>query len=562
MRSFANMKIGMRLAIGFGLVLALMVALAGLAIKSMSDINARVQSMYNQELLTINALDDTKTAAYRLHSDALEHILTDRVDTRQHIEGVIDEHILRLDTYIEEYSAKHLSDWEKNLIKTFGRGVQNYAKTVQERIIPLSNAGRKTEATNLARGVAFKEFHEARGAVNLLIEDQVARAKWRYENAMADYKQALWVVGVLLVAAIVLGLSVALVVARSVTRPLAQAVKAAEAVANGDLSSRIEVRGRDETGQLLAAMKNMTEKLSAIVTEVRSGAVSVAAASMQISQGNINLSQRAQEQASSLEETAASMEEMTSTVKQNADNASLANQLVADARSQAEAGGVVVTQAIGAMDAINTSSRKIDDITSVIDEIAFQTNLLALNAAVEAARAGEQGRGFAVVAAEVRNLAQRSASAAKEIKELIKDSVEKVRIGSEFVDASGQTLAEIVGSVKKVDGIVAEIAAASQEQSSGIEQVNKAVIQMDQLTQQNAALVEEAAAASKSMDDEAQHLMQVVAFFKTSKTAIQAKPAAASREKTVAEAGGKEKDNDYAEPERKPVLRRVSRPAM
>ena len=229
---------------------------------------------------------------------------------------------------------------------------------------------------------------------------------------------------------------------------------------------------------------------------MRGSSEQVGTASKQISEGNSNLSQRTQEQASALEETASSMEEMTSTVKQNADNTRQANQLVANARTQAQDGGEVVTKAVAAMEQINTSSKKIADIIGVIDEIAFQTNLLALNAAVEAARAGEQGRGFAVVATEVRNLAQRSATAAKEIKGLINDSVDKVKSGSELVDASGKALAEIVGSVKKVADIIAEIAAASQEQSSGIDQINKAVMQMDEMTQQNAALVEEAAAAA------------------------------------------------------------------
>ena len=234
-----------------------------------------------------------------------------------------------------------------------------------------------------------------------------------------------------------------------------------------------------------------------------------------VRKGNISLSQRTEEQASSLEETASSMEEMTSTVKQTADNAGQANQLAIAARSQAEKGGAVVGKAVGAMSAINASSRKIADIIGVIDEIAFQTNLLALNAAVEAARAGEQGRGFAVVASEVRNLAGRSATAAKEIKALIQDSVGKVEEGSKLVDQSGQTLEEIVQAVKKVTDIVAEIAAASQEQSTGIEQVNKAVMQMDEVTQQNAALVEQAAAAAEAIVEQTQALSQQVAVYRT-----------------------------------------------
>src|SRR6266446_1740457 len=265
-------------------------------------------------------------------------------------------------------------------------------------------------------------------------------------------------------------------------------------------------------------MQSMRQQLRQIVGEIRQASGNVSNAASEIVQGNTELSQRTQEQAAALEETASSMEEMYSTVKQNADNARQANQLAASARSQAEEGGEVARKAVAAMADISHSSKKIADITSVIDGIAFQTNLLALNAAVEAARAGEQGRGFAVVADEVRKLAQRSAEAAKEIKTLIGDSVEKVEGGTRLVDETGQALIEIVTAVKKVSDIVAEIAAASQEQSAGIEQVNKAVMQMDEMTQQNAALVEEAAAASESVDSQAQSLRQLMEFFQVDTT--------------------------------------------
>jgi methyl-accepting chemotaxis protein len=279
------------------------------------------------------------------------------------------------------------------------------------------------------------------------------------------------------------------------------------AAAEGDLARRIDVSG--QSGDLMKlgnAINTLLESVSDIVSGVKNAAAEVLRGAEEISQGNANLSQRTEEQSSSLEETASSMEEMTSTVKQNADNAGQANQLATAARDQAEKGGAVVGSAVKAMADINESSKKISDIIGVIDEIAFQTNLLALNAAVEAARAGEQGRGFAVVATEVRSLAGRSATAAKEIKELIQDSVRKVGDGSLLVTQSGQTLEQIVMSVKKVSDIVAEIAAASREQSSGIEQVNKAVMQMDEMTQQNAALVEQATAASQSMADQAREL--------------------------------------------------------
>ena len=303
-------------------------------------------------------------------------------------------------------------------------------------------------------------------------------------------------------------------VTKMVTKPLDDAVDACTAISQGDLTKTITTDRTDEVGRLLNSLKTMGDRLREVVEQVNNGSQSIVMGSEQIAAGNDNLSQRTEEQASSLEETASSMEEMTSTVKQNADNAARANQMAEATRSQAEKGGHVVGQAITAMGEINAASRKIADIISTIDGIAFQTNLLALNAAVEAARAGEQGRGFAVVATEVRNLAQRSANAAKEIKALIEDSVTKVGAGSKLVEQSGETLNEIVVSVKKVSDVVADIAAASHEQSSGIEQVNQAIVQMDEMTQQNAALVEEAAAASRSLEEQAQMLSQLMGFFK------------------------------------------------
>ena len=299
----------------------------------------------------------------------------------------------------------------------------------------------------------------------------------------------------------------------AVVDPIRETKRVMTGLADGDLTQAIDADYQGEFGELASSINSSISNLYKMVQEIRGGCSSISSAASEIAQGNTDLSQRTEEQASSLEETASSMEEMTGTVKQNADNARQANQLASAAREQAERGGDVVKRAVDAMSEINKSSKKISDIIGVIDEIAFQTNLLALNAAVEAARAGEQGRGFAVVAGEVRNLAQRSAGAAKEIKTLIKDSVEKVDEGSKLVDESGDTLEEIVNAVKKVSDIIAEIAAAGQEQSSGIEQVNKAVMQMDEMTQQNAALVEEAASASESMEEQAKSLLQLISFF-------------------------------------------------
>jgi len=311
------------------------------------------------------------------------------------------------------------------------------------------------------------------------------------------------------------------------------AMAMAARIADGDLQRPVD-EPEFAPASLLGALQRMRGKLTGIVHEVQRGSQVVSTAARQIASGNDDLSQRTQEQASSLEETAASMEEMTSTVKQSAENASHANQLAASARQQAERGGEVASRASGAMREIEAASRQITDIVQLIDEVAFQTNLLALNAAVEAARAGEQGRGFAVVATEVRNLAQRSAGAAKEIKGLIKDSAEKVHNGTALVDQTGKSLAEIVDSVKKVTDIVAEIAAASAEQSAGIDQVNHAVLQMDEMTQQNAALVEEAAAAARAMQEQAAELTQQVGFFQLDETMSHVAPSVTTRAKTVA----------------------------
>jgi methyl-accepting chemotaxis protein len=321
---------------------------------------------------------------------------------------------------------------------------------------------------------------------------------------------------------------------REMEQSVAQTQVIIKSAVDGDLSGRLDTRGRTGDLQKLGdAINSLLETVSDIVSNVKHAATEVLRGAEEISQGNANLSQRTEEQSSSLEETASSMEEMTSTVKQNADNAGQANQLATAARDQAEKGGAVVSNAVKAMGDINESSKKISDIISVIDEIAFQTNLLALNAAVEAARAGEQGRGFAVVATEVRSLAGRSATAAKEIKELIQDSVRKVQDGSLLVTQSGQTLEQIVLSVKKVSDIVAEIAAASREQSSGIEQVNKAVMQMDEMTQQNAALVEQATAASQSMADQARDLTKMMERYQVGESSAPGgsalPPAAASK---------------------------------
>jgi methyl-accepting chemotaxis protein len=345
----------------------------------------------------------------------------------------------------------------------------------------------------------------------VLLEKTLAQES--FDGASAAFRAALGWLAAIVAGAVAAAVVIALFMSRAIVRPLQVAIAAADRIAGGDLSGDIKVHATDETGQLLQSLASMLASLRTLVGQVSGGAHTVADTSAQIAQGNLDLSQRTEEQASTLEETASSMEELTSTVTQNADNARQASQLAVGASEVARKGGQVVGQVVSTMTGISDSSKKIADIIGVIDGIAFQTNILALNAAVEAARAGEQGRGFAVVAAEVRSLAQRSAAAAKEIKGLIGESVGKVEAGTKLVDAAGETMQEIVVAVKQVSDLIAEIAAASHEQSMGIVQVNTAITQMDQVVQQNASLVEEASAATESMKDQARSLLQTVARF-------------------------------------------------
>ena len=366
----------------------------------------------------------------------------------------------------------------------------------------------------MAMQTADIQFQEMLKQFTELVQLEKRLSQESYEAASASARRAVQVLVGIVLFAVVLSVGTALIMSTRIVRPLKMAMASADQIARGDLSADVVQGGTDETGQLLLALSAMTQNLRKLVGEVSGGARTVSDTSAQIAQGNLDLSQRTEEQASTLEETASSLEELTSTVTQNAHNARQASELAIGASEVARKGGQVVDQVVSTMTGISESSKKIGDIISVIDGIAFQTNILALNAAVEAARAGEQGRGFAVVASEVRSLAQRSAAAAKEIKGLIGDSLVKVDAGTKLVDAAGKTMEEIVSSVKQVADLIAEIAAASLEQSSGIEQVNTAVTQMDQVVQQNASLVEEATAATESMKEQAGSLLEMVSRFK------------------------------------------------
>ena len=435
--------------------------------------------------------------------------------------SVQDKLVERLQNLKAEYDTRH-QFWrtqgldpdiaEALLTQSHAPAVAFY-DTAFTRFIPaLRGQDKAGVAAAMAAMAASYDSHLA--AINRVV-DMTSKRSAAFETESADRaRSATALLAGLLLASLGVSIAGAVLISRSITGPLQEALQAAQRVAAGDLSNRVDQRFSDEPGQLLQALEAMNGSLSRTVGQVRSSTQSITVASREIAAGNFDLSSRTEAQASSLEETASAMKELTSTVKQNADNARQANQLVVSASAFAVQGGQVVGRVVETMGSINASSRKIVDIVDVIDSIAFQTNILALNAAVEAARAGEQGRGFAVVASEVRGLAQRSASAAREIKAMIGDSVERVDAGSKLVDEAGATMEKIVTSVKQVVDLMSEIAAASQEQSLGIEQVNQAITQMDEVTQQNAALVEEAAAAAGSLEEQAASLVREVGVFK------------------------------------------------
>ncbi|RFP13261.1 HAMP domain-containing protein [Duganella sp. BJB488] len=516
--NIGNLKIGTRLGAGFAIVLLLLLFIAGLGISRLAALKDNMD-----EIVNINDVEGRLAIAMRTtisdRATAIRNLilLTDEAEMQPEMGRVKMQNALYAEA--EDKLGKMFanspttSNQEKALFAKI-KVEERAAMPVLMRIAELGLANKSEEATKLLfvnlRPMQRAWFNSVSELADL--EDKMNQES--ISDAEKAYSSARTLMITLSIFATALGAFVAWLIARGITRPIEQAVRVAQIVASGDLTYQVNVETSDETGLLLQALKEMNASLVNIVGQVRTGTDTIATASSQIVAGNLELSSRTEQQASSLEETASSMEEMTSTVKQNADNARQANQLAISASEVAIKGGAVVSQVVGTMESINASSKKIVDIIGVIDGIAFQTNILALNAAVEAARAGEQGRGFAVVASEVRNLAQRSASAAKEIKTLIGDSVDKVDIGTKLVDQAGSTMQAIVESIKSVTDIMEEITSASQEQTSGIEQINQAITQMDQVTQKNAALVEEAAAAAGSLQDQAGGLAQVVSVFK------------------------------------------------
>ncbi|MDN4053016.1 methyl-accepting chemotaxis protein [Massilia sp. YIM B02763] len=517
--NLANMKVGVRLGLGFALVLVLLVIVTVVGIVRMAQIQNRLDHVVSvSNVVNRLVVDMRHNVSERVASLRTLTLMTDPADMEPELARFKDE-TAKYDALQQKLSAKfaeEASDQEKALLKQI-KEAESVAMPAIAKASELYLANNAMDATRvMIKEIrpAQKKWLEALDQLGAMEDKQNAQTK---ADAEAQFSNARNFMLVLLAVAVAIGIAAATFITRGLLKQLGgepeYTAKIAGSIAHGDLSIAIETDATDR-GSLLTEMKQMRNSLVDIVSQVRRGTHTITTASREIAAGNADLSSRTELQASSLEKTASTMEELTSTVKQNADNAREANQLAAAASDVARKGGAVVSQVVGTMGEINSSASKIADIIGVIDGIAFQTNILALNAAVEAARAGEQGRGFAVVASEVRNLAQRSAAAAKEIKTLIGDSVEKISRGSKLVGEAGVTMDEVVDSVKRVTDIMSDIAAASAEQSAGIEQVNVSIIEMDGMTQQNAALVEQAAAAFQSLQDQAAELQRVVSIFK------------------------------------------------
>ena len=518
MNLLTRLRIGPRLALAFAAVLVMNMLVGGFAVSRLGVIHEATTDLATNWLVATRALSDFRAeiGLYR-RAEAL-HLIAASVEDYQLEEKRIEAARLRAQAAWKRYTPTIVPGEEEGLARAVEQQHAAYLARM-DQLLALSRDGQKKpasydEAKAMFIGDSFKGFNDLMQAIEQDIAFQARGAEASYANSQSVYTHTWMIVLALTLTAAAIGAVMAWLITRSITGPIAQAVSAAETVAAGDLTRLEHSASRDETGQLLSALERMSGNLETIVRQVRDSADSIAAGASQIATGNADLSQRTESQASSLQQTAASMEELTAAVRQNVESARQATALSADASAAAAQGGRVVEQVVSTMKDITESSRRISDIIGVIDGIAFQTNILALNAAVEAARAGDQGRGFAVVASEVRSLAQRSAQAAHEIKALITDSVSKVDTGSMLVNQAGGAMREIVSHVERVSDLIGEINAASAEQSLGIGQVGEAVNLLDNTTQQNAALVEESAAAAESLQSQTQQLTQSVSVFR------------------------------------------------
>ncbi|RXZ32362.1 methyl-accepting chemotaxis protein [Oxalobacteraceae bacterium CAVE-383] len=515
---FGKMKVGTKLIIGFLLIAIVGAIVAGIGIVNMRKMNAMADRMYNKDLLGLSYVKEANISLVESGRSRSNFLLATTAEERKSSRERTLQYLTAVTTNLEAARPLFGSEKAKELLDKYGKLSQSYNELIKKTLDLAEAEDMHQRSAELSAELV--EGRKESNALDDLLEQMTKlkeeRAKATSEEAAAMYESSSVLMSGLILCSVLAGVALGLLITRGITRQLggepAYAADIAGKIARGDLTTSVTTKDND-TSSMLFAIKTMRDSLTAIVGRVRAGTDTIAVASSQIAAGTLDLSARTEEQAGALEETASSMEELTSTVKHNANNAREATHLATSASEVASKGGAVVSDVVDTMGAINESSRKIVDIIGVIDGIAFQTNILALNAAVEAARAGEQGRGFAIVASEVRNLAQRSAQAAKEIKVLIGDSVSKVDAGAKLVDQAGATMQEVVDSVKRVSDIMTEIEAAGSEQSAGIEQINQAVLQMDHVTQQNAALVEESAAAAESLQHQAAALLQVVSVF-------------------------------------------------
>lgn len=508
----ASLTIKSRLALVMTVLSALLLSIGATGLFGMSTVVKINRELYQVRMPKTVAADNTLLWVGRQRTSLDQAALTtDPAWAQQMYKTEADVGKQALEWWAK-YAALPQSDQGKKLVQEVTDGLTKTEKAIDE-FRDAIKGGDRQQISDKARlvGTVYTAMQKSG---TLLNEYETDAARQNYEDSLTRYENF----RMMSIAAMVIGLLLAgyswFSLRRAISRPIEQALKHFDDIAEGDLTHRVNVHSHDEMGQLLKGLSRMQENLTKTVSTVRTGSDAIATATKEISAGNLDLSSRTEQQAASLEETASSMEELTSTVKHNADNARQASTLAVNASQIASAGNDVVSRVVTTMDEIRDSSTKITEIVGIIDGIAFQTNILALNAAVEAARAGEQGRGFAVVATEVRALAQRSSSAAKEIKDLIMLSVERVQTGSTLAGQAGQTMSEIIGAVQRVTDIMGEISSASSEQSSGIDQVSRAVTQMDEATQQNAALVEQASAAAKSLEQQALSLKDAVSIFK------------------------------------------------
>ena len=522
-----NLRIGKRLGLGFGALLVLMLVIVTISYHRLEGAKATVHSM-----LTYQERADIANAWMgKTQLNVTRAVAMAKAAGQPELEAYFAPLVKQTSAEISELQKKLqdsiTSDTGKELFADIGNKRKAYIDSREEVFAALKKADQPAAEALLTSKMlpASTSYLDSMAKLQAF---QDARAKDVIDEVEAGLTRAELVLGVLFAVSLGLGVGMAWVITRSVTGPVGEAVRVAETIATNDLSRRIDDQRKDELGDLLRALAKMQQSLRGVVSQVRSASSNISTASAEIATGNQDLSARTEQTASNLQQTASSMEQLTGTVKQSADSARQANQLASSAAEVAARGGEVVSQVVSTMDEINASSKKIADIIGVIDGIAFQTNILALNAAVEAARAGEQGRGFAVVAGEVRSLAGRSAEAAREIKSLIGASVDRVDAGSKLVADAGRTMQEIVGSVQRVSDIIGEITAAAAEQSDGIGQVNGAVTQLDQMTQQNAALVEQSAAAAESLKDQANRLVGVISGFRLDGSDGASAPAAAA----------------------------------